>query len=106
DSAVIVAGENPLNPRYSVVVYAGLGAQATWKSVQHLDPEELPPPQVILMPSGRKTARFRVVRNLPKVDSDEQSSIAPIRPVRIMRSGQVGAEKGLLFERDFVHYAE
>jgi hypothetical protein len=106
DSAVIVAGENPLNPRYSVVVYAGLGAQATWKSVQHLDPDELPPPQVILMPSGRKTARFRIMRNLPKVDSDEQSSIAPIRPLRIMRSGQVGAEKGLLFERDSVHYAE
>jgi hypothetical protein len=71
DSAVIVAGENPVNPRYSVVVYAGLGAQATWKSVQHLDPDELPPPQVILMPSGRKTARFRVVQNLPKVASDQ-----------------------------------
>jgi hypothetical protein len=63
DSAVIAAGENPLNSRYSAVVYAGLGAQATWKSVQHLDPDELPPAQVILMPAGRKTARFRVSLN-------------------------------------------
>ena len=60
DSAVIAAGDNPLNSRYSVVIYAGLGAQATWKCVQHHDPEELPPPQVILLPAGRKPARFRV----------------------------------------------
>lgn len=42
-SAVIVAGENPVNPRYSVVFYAGLGAHATWKCVQHLETDELPP---------------------------------------------------------------
>jgi hypothetical protein len=60
-SAVIAAGENPLNSRYSVVIYAGLGAEATWKCVQHQDPGDLPQPQVVLLPAGRKPSRFRVV---------------------------------------------
>jgi hypothetical protein len=59
-SAVVTAGDNPLNSRYSVVIYAGLGAEATWKCVQHHDPEELPQPQVLLLPEGHKPARFRV----------------------------------------------
>ena len=66
-SAVIVAGDNPHNPRYSAVTYAGLGAEATWKCVQHLEPDELPSPQVILFPAGRKTARFRVSVKPPKL---------------------------------------
>jgi len=60
DSAVIAAGDNPLNARFSVVIYAGLGAAATWNCVQHHDPEHLPQPQVLLLPAGRKPARFRV----------------------------------------------
>ena len=40
-SAVVVAGSNPLNPRYSVVVFAGLGAEATWQCVQRLPDDEL-----------------------------------------------------------------
>src|SRR5205823_6196874 len=32
DSAVIVAGENPLNPRFSVVVIAGLSPSATLRT--------------------------------------------------------------------------
>jgi hypothetical protein len=38
-SAVVAAGCNPLNPRYSVVAYAGLGGEATWHCVQRL-PED------------------------------------------------------------------
>ena len=60
DSAVVVAADNPLNRRYSLVVYAGLSAEATWKCVQHLDSDELPPPQVLVHPAGRKPLRFRV----------------------------------------------
>jgi hypothetical protein len=44
-SAVVAAASNPLNPRYSVVAYAGLSAEATWQSVQRLpdrDPEDGP----------------------------------------------------------------
>jgi hypothetical protein len=94
DSAVIAAGENPQNPRYSVVIYAGLGAQSTWKSVQRLEPDELPPAQVILLPAGRKTARFRVPPNPPKVVPPQESSIAPARPVRIMGSGRGPGQRG------------
>ena len=57
---VVAAGENPLNPRYSAVIYAGLGAEATWHCVQHLESEELPSPQVLLQPHGKKAVRFRV----------------------------------------------
>jgi hypothetical protein len=35
-SAVIAAGENPLNGRYSVVVLAGLGADSTWQTPSKL----------------------------------------------------------------------
>ena len=71
ESAVIVAGDNPLNSRFSTVVYAGLGAQATWKCVQYLEADELPPPQVLLMPAGRKVARFRTSIKPTKVARPE-----------------------------------
>jgi hypothetical protein len=35
-SAVIASGDNPFNPRYEVVLYAGLGAEATRHCVEHL----------------------------------------------------------------------
>jgi hypothetical protein len=50
-SAVVVAGGNPLNPRYSVVVFAGLGAEATWQCVQRLPDEELVT-EALLMAAG------------------------------------------------------
>ena len=34
DAAVVVAGDNPANSRWSVVVFAGLSADATWRLVQ------------------------------------------------------------------------
>jgi len=67
DSAVIAAADNPLNSRYSAVIYAGLGAHATWKCVQHLEDDEIPSPQVLLTPAGRKPARFRVISKAVKV---------------------------------------
>jgi len=52
-SAVVAAGANPFNPRYSVVVYAGLSAEATWHSVRRLPEEEAPlVTEVLLMPAG------------------------------------------------------
>ncbi len=52
-SAVVAAGENPFNPRYSVVVYAGLGAEATWHCVQRLpDKDKAPATEVLLMAAG------------------------------------------------------
>jgi hypothetical protein len=36
-SALIVASDNPTNPRFEVVLFGGLGAEATWHSVEHLE---------------------------------------------------------------------
>ena len=56
---VIAAGENPFNRRYSAVVFAGLGAASTWRSVRNLlDPKE-PGPQIILNVTGKRPRMFR-----------------------------------------------
>lgn len=61
DSFVIAAGDNPVNPRFSVVAFAGLSAEATWKCVQKLpEDDDEPAAQVLLSPAGRKPQRFRV----------------------------------------------
>lgn len=59
-SAVICAGDNPFSPRFSVVVFAGLGAEATWHCVQHLDADEDPPAQVMVFPARGTPQKFRV----------------------------------------------
>lgn len=59
-SSIVVAGENPHNSRFSVVVFAGLDAESTWRCVQNLPTDDVPSPQVILRPAGRDTRRFRV----------------------------------------------
>ncbi len=54
DSALIVAGSNPHNPRYSAVVYAGLGARATWRLI-HAIPDkddDSRSAEVFLIPAG------------------------------------------------------
>ena len=65
-AGVICAGPNPLNDRYSVVVFAGLEADATWHLVQHLDAQEDPPPQVLAGPSRGPRQRFRASPVRPK----------------------------------------
>ena len=49
-SAVAAAAANPDNPRYSVVVIAGLEAYATWKTVPQLP--KLPTAEVVVLPNG------------------------------------------------------
>jgi hypothetical protein len=55
-SAVVAAGEHPTNPRYQVVLYAGLSAEATWHCVQRLPEADWPNPavvcEVLLMAAG------------------------------------------------------
>ncbi|MBC7817936.1 MAG: hypothetical protein IAG10_13680 [Planctomycetaceae bacterium] len=57
DSAVIVASENPWNPRFSVVTFGGLSARATHRIVDSLSPEEETSPQIVLFPARRTTQR-------------------------------------------------
>ena len=54
-SAIVVAGSNLLDPRYSIVVYAGLGAEATWQAVQRMPEDtwgDVPAMEALLMSSG------------------------------------------------------
>ena len=50
DSAVIAAAENPLNPRYSLVVVAGMGPAATLRTAPKLATRELQPAEVVVFP--------------------------------------------------------
>jgi hypothetical protein len=64
-SAVIAAGANPLNPRYSVVAFAGLSAEATRRSAQQLGDGlwwsgSQPAPEVLLLAAGSKPKRLTV----------------------------------------------
>jgi hypothetical protein len=60
DTAVVVARSNSLNPRYSVVVYAGLGARATRQCVESLPNRGGEPAEVLLMPVGLPAKALRV----------------------------------------------
>src|SRR5262249_11883066 len=54
DTAVIAAGTNPLNPRYSVVVIAGLSAASTVRAAPELMRRELRPAEVVVLVQGAK----------------------------------------------------
>ncbi|MCS6850743.1 MAG: C45 family autoproteolytic acyltransferase/hydrolase [Gemmataceae bacterium] len=59
-TAVWAAGENPLNPRYSVVVLAGLSAEATYLAAPMLMHRTTPPTEVLVVPHDAPP-RARVV---------------------------------------------
>ena len=59
DSAVVAAGSNPLNDRYSVVVFAGLGARATRRCVENL-PLRVEPAEIVVTPAGQPTKAMRL----------------------------------------------
>jgi hypothetical protein len=60
DTWIIAAGENPLNKRYSLVVFTGLNAASTWRSVRNLPDSKEPSPQIILNVAGKRARTFRV----------------------------------------------
>jgi hypothetical protein len=53
DSAVIVAAENPLNRRYSLVVIAGLDAASTWRTAPRLAAPMQTPGEVVVYPHSK-----------------------------------------------------
>ena len=57
---IIVAGDNPFNPRFSAVIFAGLNATSTWRSVRNLPDTNEPNPQIILTVAGKRTRKFRI----------------------------------------------
>jgi len=52
ESAVIVAGENPLNKRFSTVAIAGLSGLATLKAAPRLGAKEQKDAEALLLPAG------------------------------------------------------
>jgi hypothetical protein len=54
NTCVIAVGANPLNPRYSVVVLAGLSAAATNDAPEFLMNENTPAAEVLIGPAGRR----------------------------------------------------
>jgi hypothetical protein len=53
DSAVVVAAANPLNERFSLVVIAGLSAEATWHAPTNFVRRSQSPAQVLVLPHGQ-----------------------------------------------------
>ncbi|HEV3021161.1 MAG TPA: hypothetical protein VGX76_01790, partial [Pirellulales bacterium] len=58
DSAIVVAGDNPFSRRWSVVVYAGLGARATRRAVESLPDRGVPMLPAIVLARGQKPRRI------------------------------------------------
>ncbi|MEO8616601.1 MAG: C45 family autoproteolytic acyltransferase/hydrolase [Luteolibacter sp.] len=52
ESAVLVAAENPLNRRFSLVLYAGLGTRGTVGLITKLDEDEVTYAPLVLLPAG------------------------------------------------------
>jgi hypothetical protein len=58
ESWIVAAGENPFNPRYSAVIFSGLNAASTWRSVRDFPDSEKPNPQIMLGAAGKQTRLF------------------------------------------------
>ena len=61
DTTIVAAGSNRLNPRYSIVVYAGLGARATRACIESLaDRGGGDPAEILLTPAGQPAKPLRI----------------------------------------------
>jgi hypothetical protein len=58
ETAVIAAGENPLNPRYSIVVIAGLSSLGTYQVAPQFEEETLSYAPVVVLPRGGEEEAF------------------------------------------------
>jgi hypothetical protein len=59
-SAVIAAGSNPRNPRYSVVAYAGLSADATGRAIRSIPDDDGYTAQMMIFPARLRPHRLCV----------------------------------------------
>ena len=58
ESWIIASGDNPYSTKHSAVLFSGLNANSTWKSVHNLVEPELPNPQIILTAAGKRPRMF------------------------------------------------
>ena len=54
ESAVLAAGDNPLNPRYSIVIVAGLSSLATYQTVGKFADDVFSYAPIVVLPHARK----------------------------------------------------
>ena len=59
-TSLIVAGPNPDDPARSVVLFAGLSAEATWRCVEPVASRDAPPAEALLSVAGRRPTRLVV----------------------------------------------
>ena len=64
-SAVLAAGDNPLNSRYSVVLIAGLGSLATYQTVARFADDEYAYAPMVVLPHARESREL--VTPLPEL---------------------------------------
>ena len=57
---VIAVGDNPLNPRFSAVMFTGLNAASTWQSVRNLPESSEPDAQIMLHSAGKRVRKFHL----------------------------------------------
>lgn len=63
ETSVLVAAQHPLNPRYSMVLYAGLGARATVTLVTKLQEESICYAPVVVLAAGQAPENLVLVPN-------------------------------------------
>ena len=63
DTWIIAAGENPHHSRFSTVIFAGLNATSTWRSVRNLPDGNEPNPQIVISVSEKRTRKLRIRKN-------------------------------------------
>ncbi len=67
-SSVIAAGSNPRNPRYSAVLFAGLGAESTWRCVDQMARRQREYIDILVWPAGSEMRRHTVTGGEPTCD--------------------------------------
>jgi hypothetical protein len=70
-SAVITAGANPQNSRYSVVLYAGLGADSTGRAISELPDDDPYTAQAMVFPAHKRAHRLCVTPPTAQVARDQ-----------------------------------
>ena len=74
-SAVIAAGPNPDDPRHSVVLFAGLSAEATWRCVMPVGDRQGHAAEVLLLPANGKPRHLAIGE--PVAESTRAAALAP-----------------------------
>jgi hypothetical protein len=73
-TALIVACENPVNPRYAVVLIGGLGAESTWHAVEKLGSRGGDHPEVVLF--AKDSPPWALVARSPEKEKDKKVAVS------------------------------